>query len=88
MSCAHMNFQCVANVTRLTDTDDGPVTGYATDIRITCADCALPFRFMGLAAGYHFAEPRVNVDATQLRAPIEPAYVTEILGMPLVAGHA
>lgn len=81
--CAHMNFKAKVDVGRLTDTDDGPVTGYTADVTIACADCGLPFRFLGLAAGSHFAEPRVSVDATELRAPLEPAYVPEILRRPV-----
>ena len=72
-ACEHMNFKCNASIGRLTKTEGGPVTGYCADIRVTCADCGLPFRFIGLAAGNHFAEPRVSIDGTELRAPIEPA---------------
>jgi hypothetical protein len=61
------------NVGRLTKGDGGPVTGYCADVVINCAECGLPFRFVGLAAGNHFAEPRVSIDGTELRAPIEPA---------------
>ncbi len=86
--CEHLNFRCEAKVFRLTDGDDGPVTGYSADIRIKCAGCGLPFRFRGLAAGSHHAEPRVSANALELRAPIEPAYVTEIMGHPLVSGRA
>ena len=85
--CPHTNFQSTANVGRLTDGDDGPVTGYKVNFHIECADCKLPFRFMGLPFGSHYAEPRLSADSLELRAPIEPAYTTEILGMPLVAGR-
>ncbi len=73
MACQHMNFAANVNVGRLTDGDDGPVTGYTAGVQVKCADCGLPFRFIGLPAGNHYAEPRVSVDATELRAPIEPA---------------
>lgn len=85
--CEHASFRSVARVGRLTDVDGGRVTGYTVDIKITCVDCGLPFRFMGLAAGSHFAEPRVSADALELRAPIEPAYITEIVGIPVVSGN-
>ena len=87
MSCEHEHFLSEANVTRLTDRS-GVVTGYTVDIRIKCEDCGLPFRFLGLGAGSHYAEPRVSVDALELRAPLEPAYVTEILGKAMVVGRA
>lgn len=86
--CPHMNFKADVRVGRLTDTEGGRVTGYAADVRVRCVDCDLPFRFRGLAAGSHYAEPRVSIDGTELRAPLEPAYVTEIAGHPLVAGNA
>ncbi len=86
--CLHLNFLTEAGIHRLMDREDGPVTGYTADIRIKCTDCGLPFRFLGFAAGSHFAEPRVSADALTLRAPLEPAYVTEILGQPLVRGRA
>lgn len=71
--CEHMNFAATVRVGRLTKTDGGPVHGYSAHVDIKCAGCGLPFRFVGLAAGSHPAEPRVSVDGTELRAPIEPA---------------
>lgn len=41
-----------------------------------------------LAAGSHFAEPRVSADGTELRSPLEPALTVEICGQPLVSGRA
>ncbi len=71
--CQHQKFQCDARIGRLSDTDDGPITGYTANIKVTCSDCGLPFRFIGIAAGNHYAEPRVSLDGTELRAPLEPA---------------
>jgi hypothetical protein len=88
MKCEHAAFSCKANIFRLTDGEGGPVTGYTSEIRVTCTQCGLPFRFRGIAAGSHYAEPRVSVDALELRAPLEPAYVTEIMGHPIVSGNA
>lgn len=86
--CEHLGFRVSAEVNRLSEKDGGPVTGYSCDIVVTCVQCSLPFRWLGLKAGSHFAEPRVSVDAITLRAPIEPAFVTEILGTPVGAvGH-
>jgi len=88
MRCEHHNFAGKVSVYRLTRGDDGPVTGYTADVTIRCADCNLPFRFLGMQAGSHPSEPRVSVDGQELRAPLEPAYVTEILGHPIVSGRA
>lgn len=87
-ACQHMNFRANVDVARLSDTEGGPITGYSASIGIVCTDCGLPFRFLGLQAGSHYAEPRVSVDATELRAPLEPAYLPEILGRPLQSGRA
>lgn len=73
MSCRHEHFAANVAVQRLMQEDNGPVTGFSADVRIQCAQCGLPFRFIGMEAGDHYAEPRVSVDGTELRAPIEPA---------------
>lgn len=73
MQCVHMNFAANVSVGRLTKTEGAPVTGYSVNVTIKCAECGIAFRFIGLTAGNHFAEPRVSVDGTELRAPIEPA---------------
>lgn|GEM_PF-2088059 len=71
--CAHLRFECRADIGRLSDEDGGPITGYTANIQVKCADCGLAFRFIGLPAGNHFCEPRVSVDGLELRAPLEPA---------------
>jgi hypothetical protein len=68
-----MNFRAQVDVTRLTKEAGGPVTGYTAEVTIRCDQCEMPFRFIGLEAGNHHAEPRVSVDGAELRAPIEPA---------------
>lgn len=71
--CPHLNFTAKVDVARLSQEDGGPITGYVADLQIRCQQCGLPFRFIGLPAGSHFAEPRVSPDGTELRAPMEPA---------------
>ena len=73
MTCEHKNFAAQVNVGRLSEKEGGPITGYTAEVSVKCADCGLPFRFIGLPAGNHFAEPRVSVDGLELRAPLEPA---------------
>lgn len=86
--CEHFNFRADARVGRLTEADEVTVKAYTVDLTIHCADCGLPFRFLGLDAGVSAQTPTVSADALELRAPLEPAYVTEILGHPIVSGHA
>lgn len=71
--CVHMNFDAMCSVGRLSEDEGGPITGYTIGVQVKCRECGLPFRFIGLEAGSHFAEPRVSADGTELRAPIEPA---------------
>ena len=85
--CDHSVFIADVKVLRLTDKEGGPVTGYSSEINVHCDLCGLAFRFVGVKAGSSPFEPRVSADATELRAPLEPAYVTEILGMPLTSGR-
>ena len=72
MTCVHMQFKADCMVHRLTDGDDGPVTGYNMDVRVRCADCGEQFRFVGLPAGYHVAGAAVSIDGTELRAALVP----------------
>ncbi len=96
--CKHMHFAVKAKVNRLVgmeivdvdkiDIATSRVTGHTLDLAVLCKDCGLPFRFLGLQAGLHPREPRVSIDATELRAPLEPSYVPEILGTPIMFGKA
>ncbi len=86
--CEHMNFVSQANVFRLSEIEGGPITGFTLDVTVKCTDCGLPFRFKGLPFGSHPHEPRLSADSEVLRAPIEPAYTTEVLGMPIQSGRA
>lgn len=61
-----------AEVSRLTNVEGGPVTGYSADIRVRCAQCDLPFRWMGLPGGLSRDQPATSLAGDELRAPIEP----------------
>jgi hypothetical protein len=86
--CEHDNFSANVKVIRLTETEGGPVTGYTTDISVKCNSCGIPFRFRGRQYGSSPDEPALSADGLELRAPIEPQYVKEICGMPVVSGNA
>lgn len=73
MTCEHHNFNCAVSINRLSHEEGGPITGYSADICVTCSDCGLPFRFLGVPAGNDYTAPRVSVDGRELRAPLEPA---------------
>ena len=71
--CEHLNFTGEIRVYRLSHEEGGPIEGYSANTAVRCADCGLPFRFIGLPAGNDPAAPRVSVDGKELRAPMEPA---------------
>ena len=71
--CLHENFNCQANVFRLTDSEEenSRVTGYSADITVSCRDCSMPFQWLG-QRGISTKEPMVSVDKLELRAPLIP----------------
>jgi len=72
--CEHNQFRASVNVSRLEDNEaSGVITGYTADVKISCLECGQPFEFVGLEAGLSPFGPMVNVDSTELRAPIKPA---------------
>lgn len=64
---------CVVSLGETVGDEDMPVTGYTTDITVTCEDCGQPFEFIGVPNGYSPLQPMTSIDRTQLRAPIRPA---------------
>lgn len=70
--CDHMNFACECDVNRLQEKEGGPATRFCMDVRVKCADCGLPFRFIGLPAGLDLNGASVSVDATEGRFAIAP----------------
>lgn len=87
LRCEHTSFQVTGCVGRLSEKAGGPVVAYTLDVTVECANCRLPFRFIGGKPGSSPHEPRVSVDGLEMRVPIEPAIVDEIFGRPLVAGR-
>lgn len=80
--CAHENFEASVSVGRLTATEGGPVDGFKAEVRIVCAQCRVPFRWLGLGMGDSPLEPLTSVDGLELRAPITPEGTTMIANMP------
>lgn len=73
MECKHEQINAKVKITRLTDSEapDAKVTGFTADIQIVCMQCGRHFKFIGLPGGYSPFKPMVNLDETELRAPIE-----------------
>jgi hypothetical protein len=80
-ACPHEHFAVHADVNRLTSVEDGPATAYMLDIRVHCEDCGEPFRWIGVPAGLMPGRPAVNVDETELHAPMRPASADPDFGL-------
>lgn len=70
--CTHNVFASQVNVYRLTDTEGGPVTGYAAEVMVKCKDCDMPFQWLGVDKGISTVKPMASILGTELRAPIIP----------------
>lgn len=66
--CKHPNVNASVVVNRLEDSGR-----FCADVRIACASCGLPFRFLGLPAGLNLNGAAVSPDGTEARLAIVPA---------------
>jgi len=72
--CHHLEFETRVAVGRLSETEGGPITGYAADIQIRCKACKQPFQFLGVSEGVSRTKPTGSaLYREELRAPIAPA---------------
>lgn len=83
LPCPHENFAANVEVNRLASSEEpgAPITGYAADITVWCADCGERFRWIGVQAGLMPSQPMCSVDETELRAPLRPASADPDFGM-------
>jgi hypothetical protein len=82
-ACEHLDFEAEVAVNRLGtgDTADGMPSAYVAGVRVKCADCGEPFRWVGVPAGLSFGHPTVSVDEAELHAPIRPASADPDFGL-------
>ncbi len=66
-NCKHLDFACSVNVNRIED-----IGRFSADVKINCAQCGLPFRFIGLPAGVDLNGAAVSVDGEEARLAIAP----------------
>lgn len=66
-TCKHMNFSASVGVARLEDTG-----GFMAEIRVQCAECGLPFQFLGLEPGIDMQGARVSIDGLEANIAIVP----------------
>jgi len=65
--CEHKDFNATVAVNRIEDKGR-----YIAEIRITCAECGAPFRFIGLPGGLDLNGATTNIDGTEGSFAIAP----------------
>lgn len=65
--CKHQDFRANVTVNRLEDSGL-----FNADIRIDCANCGEPFKFVGLPAGVNLRGAMVSPDIVEARLAIAP----------------
>lgn len=65
--CVHMNFAANVTVNRLEDNGQ-----FNADVTIRCADCSMPFRFLGLPLGMNLQGAAMSPDGLEARLAILP----------------
>ncbi len=71
--CKHEDFSVTANVTRLTEgDDDGPVNGFIMDLRCSCTQCGINFKFVGLPKGMDLKGAAMSFDCEEAHLAISP----------------
>lgn len=65
--CEHKNFKAKVDINRLQDSGR-----FMADVRVHCADCELPFEFLGLEPGLKMQGAAVSIDGLELRIAISP----------------
>lgn len=71
--CKHMDFKANVKVGRLTAAENSDVVvWFDAEVTIECAECGIPFEFMGLPMGLSPLEPCCSVTGVEARMPIKP----------------
>lgn len=81
--CNHKSFAAKCEVSRLVKpTNKSDIADdYTMDVTVKCAECGMPFEFIGVPAGISFKHPTVSADFKELRVPIRPntdSFATDI----------
>lgn len=71
--CPHEHFDANVSCNRIVNEEgEEPPVRFNADIRITCRDCGLPFRFVGLPHGVDLNGAAVSADGQEARMCIAP----------------
>lgn len=71
--CDHPNFSAQVDVNRLSQKDGGPITSYVSEIRVECAECGQPFKFICPDVGMMTDRPCISPNGQELRVYVEPS---------------
>jgi hypothetical protein len=83
MNCQHKDFRAHVVVNRIED-----VGRFTADVRINCAECGLPFEFVGVGeCGFSYEHPTVDPSAQELRVPVRPKGCEILPGMKGPIGY-
>lgn len=82
MSCAHLQFNVVADVARVLHEGKELPAYYHVDIRLNCRDCGAAFEWHGLPYGFSPYQPSVSIDNQELRVSAMPKGETIQSGLP------
>jgi hypothetical protein len=86
--CTHPAFHSRAVVTRVHPTEaDADVVAFGAEFSTQCADCGVPFVFMGADIGIFGDRPGRSPDGLSLRVPLRPANVMPGFGQG-IPGYA
>jgi hypothetical protein len=65
--CHHHVFDAQVEVNRIED-----IGRFTADVRITCRECGVPMRFLGLPLGLDYNSATVSFDGLEARLGIHP----------------
>jgi hypothetical protein len=73
MNCQHTNLSATVQVSHLNDTGR-----WLSEIKISCAECGIPFAFKGLPIGANLDGAAVSANGTEARIAVEPVTNREL----------
>lgn len=73
MPCEHKDFVASVDINRIEPEEgDGGKIRFTVDLRVQCADCELPFRFIGLPSGLDMNGASVSINGEEACLAIAP----------------
>lgn len=81
-ACTHEDWAAKATLNRLTDVEDGPITGWSVDFEMHCTTCQTPMMWISKVGGCSRFAPTMSDDGLQLQVPCYPLDVEDRGGTP------